>query len=57
MIGYFSTYFHNYGPFLVVSSLVISILYGIIANWTLIRATYRCVDLKNTLTKYQKTFL
>jgi hypothetical protein len=50
MIGYFSTYFHNYGPFLVVSSLVISILYAIIANWTLIRATYRCVDLKNTLT-------
>ena len=50
MIRYFYTYFHNYGPFLAISSIILTVLYQIIANWIIIKATYKCVNLKNTIT-------
>jgi hypothetical protein len=50
MFNYFFHYYQSYGPLLIVSSVVLILFYWTVANFALLRATYRCVDLKNTVT-------
>jgi hypothetical protein len=50
MFDYFLHYYQSYGPLLVISSIVLTIFYWTVANFGLLRATYRCVNLKNTVT-------
>jgi len=49
MLQYFKEYYRSYGPILIIVTLIISVFYYTVANWGIIRATYRCVNLKNTV--------
>ncbi len=48
--NYLYAYYKAYGPLLLIITLILRMLYWILANWGLIRATYSCVSLKNTVT-------
>ena len=50
MYEYFFHYYISYGPLLVLISIFLTLFYWFVANWSLLRATYSCISLKNTIT-------
>lgn len=50
MFEYFRNYYRSFGIILIITTICLTSFYWIIANWSIIRSTYRCVNLKNTLT-------
>lgn len=50
MLEYLIRYYQTYGPLLLLVTIVFTAFYWVLVNWGMIRATYRCVNLKNTVT-------
>lgn len=50
MVDYVLMYYRTYGVVLIIATITLTIFYWIIANWYTLRATYKCTNLKNTVT-------
>jgi hypothetical protein len=50
MLEYFTLYYDTYGIVLAIATIIMTISYLFIANWYTIRATYKCTNLRNTVT-------